>query len=907
MADSDDDYDRRRGRDKFRRERNDYNDRNVNNRRDDWTPDSWSSQRDRNQSSGGGGRRDYRDNYNSGRMNYSRNDRYSPADRNVGGDMSPPIKRIRSTGVTRDWDERYSNYDSGYGHGVSVGVGHHNIGITHYRDNYGQHDRERDDEYQPPMMTFKQFVNEQDDHLDVEILITKYNDYKCDFKRTQIQEFFNRHKDEEWFRCKYFPDEMERRKTKMQQTYQNRLNVFMELYEKKYFDNVSLDVDKAEQIIKVLDAAVIKMEGGNDFDLNALNNEFDEQQQQQKNTDSIFAIDSSSTTKASFTTTTTAAAATIGSSVSSSGGDKTIDDNVTANDNCNVDDNDNNDAKMHDESDQKNNDDEEDKMNAVDEEKPMIEDGEASQTPKTMMDDHGESGDGELIEEGEDASKDDIDEHQQQHNDSKQQQQQSQEKNESENSNEKKPRALHKTCSIFFRNIAPSITRQEIEDECRKFPGFLRLAISEPQMDRRFNRRGWATYERTVNIREICWNLNNVKIRGTELSPIVNRDLTRRIRSINGISSDKTVVRADIRHAAKLIMKLDQQKKLWEETEDEANNNEPRNGSTNTLSTPSRNPLMKNITDYLIEEASAEEAELLGTSVEDPAISSAEIGESGETNGNSTSCTNDGTQLERDEELIKVLDRLLFYLRIVHSIDYYNHCDYANEDEMPNRIGLVHARGLISSARVTSVEITEYIKDFENKILSTLLKPIPEITAEEAKKLGLKNIDDAVDAFIKENTKELGEGKWLCPLSNKKFMGPEFVRKHILNKHGERVEQVKAETVYFNNYIMDPKRPQLPEHPLNRPPQLNQQQSSQQQQQTARHEPLLSGPHGFVYNHRGGAGGGNHMPNIIGGNVYPRFGNPHPPPYLLHGQIMDSYMRPNLKRRYRDLDAPNEE
>lgn len=106
---------------------------------------SWSSQRDRNQSSGGGGRRDYRDNYNSGRMNYSRNDRYSPADRNVGGDMSPPIKRIRSTGVTRDWDERYSNYDSGYGHGVSVG--HHNIGITHYRDNYGQHDRERDDEY----------------------------------------------------------------------------------------------------------------------------------------------------------------------------------------------------------------------------------------------------------------------------------------------------------------------------------------------------------------------------------------------------------------------------------------------------------------------------------------------------------------------------------------------------------------------------------------------------------------------------------------------------------------------------------------------------------------------------------------------------------------------------------------
>ena len=35
MADSDDDYDRRKGRDKFRRERNDY-DRREERRRDSW-------------------------------------------------------------------------------------------------------------------------------------------------------------------------------------------------------------------------------------------------------------------------------------------------------------------------------------------------------------------------------------------------------------------------------------------------------------------------------------------------------------------------------------------------------------------------------------------------------------------------------------------------------------------------------------------------------------------------------------------------------------------------------------------------------------------------------------------------------------------------------------------------------
>lgn len=36
---------------------------------------------------------------------------------------------------------------------------------------------------------------------------------------------------------------------------------------------------------------------------------------------------------------------------------------------------------------------------------------------------------------------------------------------------------------------------------------------------------------------------------------------------------------------------------------------------------------------------------------------------------------------------------------------------------------------------------------------------------------------------------------WVCPLSDKKFRGPAFVRKHILNKHAEKVEEEKKENV----------------------------------------------------------------------------------------------------------------
>ena len=46
---------------------------------------------------------------------------------------------------------------------------------------------------------------------------------------------------------------------------------------------------------------------------------------------------------------------------------------------------------------------------------------------------------------------------------------------------------------------------------------------------------------------------------------------------------------------------------------------------------------------------------------------------------------------------------------------------------------------------------------------------------------------------MKINTEEQGAGKFHCPLSGKKFKGPEFVRKHIFNKHAEKVEAVKKD------------------------------------------------------------------------------------------------------------------
>lgn len=184
---------------------------------------------------------------------------------------------------------------------------------------------------------------------------------------------------------------------------------------------------------------------------------------------------------------------------------------------------------------------------------------------------------------------------------------------------------------------------------CKRYDGFLRVALSDPVIERRFFRRGWITFKRDVNIKEICWNLNNIRLRDCELAPIVNRDLSRRVRPVNGVTAHKVVCKNDIKICAKIAHSLDEKYGLWIDRIDDLDAKDK-----STFGLQSKNPVLKNITDYLIEEANAEEEELLGLSSDN--------------NKEDT----DGEFLERDSELISVLDKIILYLRIVHSVDFYS-------------------------------------------------------------------------------------------------------------------------------------------------------------------------------------------------------------------------------------------
>lgn len=131
-----------------------------------------------------------------------------------------------------------------------------------------------------------------DDNMDETESVKRYNQYKLDFRRQQLQDFFLQHKEQEWFRSKFHPDNMATKRAESLAALQTRLRVFLFLLDNSWLDDVLLDMEHAPAIIKLMDAgragggveglrvgsrltaasstAVIKMEGGTDFDLQVL-------------------------------------------------------------------------------------------------------------------------------------------------------------------------------------------------------------------------------------------------------------------------------------------------------------------------------------------------------------------------------------------------------------------------------------------------------------------------------------------------------------------------------------------------------------------------------------------------------------------------------------------------------------
>jgi len=743
MGDSDDDHDKRGRRDKFRGERNDYDNRRP-------MPRGY----DRGGRGGDRGWQDRKRDYNYGNRDNNYGNRDNRDRRDFGG-RSPPSKRNKP-----DWEDNQWNR----------GGGESNTMIPAEKQNTGS----------PNLMSFKDFVTQQEDDINEEEAVRRYQEYKVEFKRTQINDFFVMKKKEEWFEEKYHPTKGVERKRFIRNSMRKRLRVFLDLWEEGYIDKLDLQISESTTVLKLLDRVVITLEGGTEEDLKVLDEPPKAIEGKSSPTQAV-KEEPKDTNKDTDTKPKN----------DDKPGDYTYDADAT----------------------------EEDDEGIGKEPLPPGMDEDDDLKPPGEEDE-----DKEKEEKTEEVKKE--------------------EEEEEEEKKEEIPKEYvyegawpNRPVSIFIRNASSNIVRNDIIAVCKPYPGFLRVAMSDAAPERRYSRRVWVTFGPETNIKDVCWNLSNIRVKEMELSPSVNRDVTNRVRPINGIACAPMAMQMDISYAIEMIKKLDKRIKLYEKeedlTEDEDEEDDDEDGGDEDGDgddEKAKNGHNNGDGDEEGEEKEEKEdgeddekkskkssikkvkLEKVDVPDENPVLKSLPLDIHHTVTGMGLTEDEEDSKehpITVNESLMKNLDLVLLYLRVVHCIDFYNANEYHYEDEMPMRCGIMHVRAqpLVSGNKK---DVHEYFKANKAK-LDQISVEDKEATDEEAAKFGKKNEETEVDNFIKANTQELAKDKWLCPLSGKKFRGPEFVRKHIMMKHGESVDNVRTEVKYFNNYVYDMKRPCFPE------------------------------------------------------------------------------------------------
>merc|ERR1712204_71953 len=117
------------------------------------------------------------------------------------------------------------------------------------------------------------YLGTQDDSISDEDAVKKYAEYKLEFKRQQLNEFFVSHKDEEWLKLKYNREDSTWGKEECKAALEKRIDVFIKFMDEDKLNTISIDGDQSDILVKLLDSVVIYLEGGSELDLQILEQE----------------------------------------------------------------------------------------------------------------------------------------------------------------------------------------------------------------------------------------------------------------------------------------------------------------------------------------------------------------------------------------------------------------------------------------------------------------------------------------------------------------------------------------------------------------------------------------------------------------------------------------------------------
>ncbi|KAI8342425.1 arsenite-resistance protein 2-domain-containing protein [Chlamydoabsidia padenii] len=305
---------------------------------------------------------------------------------------------------------------------------------------------------------------------------------------------------------------------------------------------------------------------------------------------------------------------------------------------------------------------------------------------------------------------------------------------------------------LVIKAVPPTIPRQKIIDMCNKVDGFEYLALSEPGVTKKFHRIGWIHFSEETDMQKVFDQLDNQKIDDFTFHLAMNRK--------NQSTSGRTGRFApDITSTMeRLSLDLDQATRLAKLMDTE---------------------LEKDGLENVIERA----RQLVGND------------------------NDDGSKLTNTK---KELDLILTYLRHVHMYCYYCALECDSMEELNRRCLDPHNRRLPSGSTSDSKQALkherisqQWTKNLDQRIGMKINPPGDD---EDMVKLGGKSLKSELDAYMEEHIQKEHDAKYKCKVGDcsKAFKGIEFVEKHITTKHGDEIQRIKDEVVFYNNYVCDP-------------------------------------------------------------------------------------------------------
>lgn len=157
-----------------------------------------------------------------------------------------------------------------------------------------------------------------------------------------------------------------------------------------------------------------------------------------------------------------------------------------------------------------------------------------------------------------------------------------------------------------------------------------------------------------------------------------------------------------------------------------------------------------------------------------------------------------------DSKILKILDDLILYLRLVHSFDFYSFHLEPMEHNMPCRLQNIYARKVVDSKNIGDAKVDNFAHELNQKF-NNFVTYLNRYESSAMKKFesDLKDEKTELDKFMEAKLKEIRPNVWQCLACKKKFQSQEFVRKHLIAKHVPIIEAIKLNTIYFNNYFID--------------------------------------------------------------------------------------------------------